>query len=278
VRILTHLLLLGSLGCAANLWPDAESTSPATEQQGREWLRKASDAQGGAEFAEHRVASLWLRDTWPSWLLRSLVMPWPTNSHLLRQDIAVGTDTSRLTFAEGKEKGTGWGIQNWVTYRFGPDGIVWDPVDDADSTIKFWLPTNAYFPFAAWRLQEATYVRYLGAEEVNGRTLHRVFATWGDEPVVPDVDQYIVYIDAKTERIAYLRYTVKDMSESITGLMRYDDYRAVGKLVLPFSMRVVGSMADDASVVHAYAVERAEMDPALPEGWLLPRPDLRAQK
>ena len=277
------LAVLSPAGCtASNLWSAANDASTAisadSDVKGREWLRRASQAQGGQALVTHRVASLWMRDSWPGWLMRTLIMPWPENGQLFRQDILVASDTSRLTFVEGDEKDTGWGIQHWVTYRFNDEGVSWDPTVDPDSTVKFWLPTNAYFPFLAWRIQEATFVRYMGTEENSGRTLHRVFATWGAQPTTPGIDQYIVYIDEKTDLIAYVRYTVRDMGESIEGLMEYSDYRPVGDVTLPFSMRVVDAMKEDASVLHAYTVVRAEFDPVLAKNWLTPSPGLTATK
>ncbi|MEL6339437.1 MAG: hypothetical protein AAGJ56_07175 [Myxococcota bacterium] len=266
-------------GCsAANLWPADASSESYSEAEGRAWLDRAVEAQGGDALAGHQTISLWMRDRWPSWLFRIAAMPWPENGQLMRHDFVPGTDDVRMTYVGGPEDGTGWGVQQWVTYRFDANGLEFDPVDDPDFTLKFWLPTNAYFPLLAWRIREASYVRYLGTEQQDGRTLHAVFATWGDGPVPEDIDQYIVYIDDESHRVAFARYTVKEMGESFAGLMRYEDYRSVGNLTLPFSMMVVDALSDTEPSLHAYAVEKVEVDADLPAGWLVPRPDLRATK
>lgn len=280
MRYLVVFGLLATSACAtADLRPESGRFPGAAEVEGRAWLAKAAAAQGGAAWSEHEVISLWMQDEWPGWLSRAVAMPWPEHRQPLRFDARVGTDDGRVTFVGGPEDGTGWGIQQWVTYRFDSEGkLDFDPVDDPDDDIKFWIPTTLYFPFMVWRLPEADVVRAMGPERIGERTYQRVFVSWGRPEPQDDIDQYVVYIDEQSHLLRWARYTVRDVAGFAAGLMRYEDYREVGDLKLPFSMRVVGDYEDEEASLHHYTVQKAELDPELPKGWLLPRPDLRSTK
>ncbi len=248
-----------------------------SERRGRVWLDKAVRAHG-ATLDDRATVSIWLRDDWPSTLLRWVAMPWEENKQLLRLDATVGGDNGRLTFEEGPAKGTGWGIQNWVTYRFGADGgPTFDAVDDPDDAIKFWIPTLAYFPLLPWRIREATYVRYVGEETIDGRKRVTVFATWGDPGPQEAIDQYLVWIDAETHLVAGTRYTVRDMMGSVVGTMKYSDYRDVDGIKLPFVINGVEALGTDETESHRMTVERVAFD-AVPTSALVPRPELQATK
>lgn len=277
---LTLLLLLSAAsGCgSANLWPPGTETRSEAETEGQRWLKLAYEAHGGRALVRGAPVSVWLRDRWPNWFFRVLAMPWPENNQRMRHDVRALTDDLRLTFVGGPKDGTGWGIQSWVTYQFGPEGLDFDPVDQPNETIKFWLPTNVYFLFLPWRIQEASFVQDLGAVEIEGRGYRQVFATWGEGPVQAGVDQYVLYIDAETHLLGYVRYTVKDMGDSFEGLLAYRDIRQVGPLRLAYQMDIIDEYADPSPTLHGYLVEKVELAPDLETGWLKPRPDLRATK
>lgn len=274
------LLLLLTGACAtADLRPEGGTFPASAEAEGRAWLVKAAEAQGGAALGAHRAISMWMRDEWPGWLARAVAFPWPENGQLLRVDARVGTDDGRITFVGGPEADSGWGIQQWVTYRFDAAGkLDFDPVDDPDDDIKFWIPTTMYFPFMVWRLQEADVVRAMGPQTIGERTYQRVFVSWGRAEPQDEIDQYVVYIDEQTHLLRWARYTVRDVAGFAVGLMRYEDYREVGDLKLPYTLRVVPEFEAKETGLHRFEVDKVELDPPLAEDWLLPRPDLRANK
>ena len=210
-----YCLILAS-GCSlADLRPETmvnDELAPQAEQVGRAWLSKAVAAQGGTALTTKQTLSLWVRDDWPSTMMRWMAMPWETNKQLLRLDIALGTDNGRLTFLEGEQTDAGWGLQNWVTYDFDKTKVPrFDNPDAVDGTTKFWIPTLAYFPLLAWRIQEADVVRFIGTEHIGDRELAKVFASWGQAAPQDTVDQYIVWIDTSTNLIAGAQFTVRDM-------------------------------------------------------------------
>lgn len=267
------VLLVGLSACStANLWP-TDPPSADAEALGRQWMREGVEAQGGEALSQHSVLRFTLRDEWPSWLWRTAAMPWPRNDQRMTLDVRVGTDDVRLTFVDGPAGDTGWGIQSWQTYRVDGEGLRFD--DEPDDVIRFWLPTTAYFPVMAWRIQEATFVRALGMETIGGIEYRKVFATWGGPEPGPQ-DQYLLYYDAKTHLLTFARYTVRDMGASLVGLVRFEDYREVGELLLSHSMRVVDEPEQPTTGLHRFVVEKAEVDPELPPQWLSPKGDLPA--
>lgn len=275
-----YALAVGLGGCAAaDLRPDPPVFTDDAETEGRAWLAKAALAQGAQTLEGHQTASLWLKDLWTGWVYKTAAMPWPENGQPLRIDTRLGTDDGRVTFIGGPKAGQAWGIQQGATYIADTEGILtFDAVDDPDSKIQFWIPTTLYFPFIAWRIQEATVVRMISPQVIGGRTYQRVFVSWGTPEPQSDIDQYVIYIDHKTHFIRWANYTVRDIADFATGLMQYSDYRDVGGLKLPFSMRVVPEFNASEDGLHQYVVDRVELDPALPERWLLPRPELRSSK
>ncbi len=272
------ILVLG--GCAtADLRPDPPVFADDAEAAGRAWLAKAALAQGAQTLNGHETASLWLKDVWTGWLYKAAAMPWPENGQPLRLDTRLGSDDGRMTFIGGPKAGQGWGIQQWATYHADAEGkLTFDAVDDPDSEIQFWIPTTLYFPFIAWRIQEASVVKLMTPQVIDDRTYQRVFASWGKAEPQSNVDQYVVYIDSETHLIRWANYTVRDIADFATGLMQYSDYRDVGGLKLPFSMRVVPQFNASEDGLHQYIVDRVELDPKLPEHWLLPKPELRSSK
>ena len=273
---------LASPACSlADLRTDAMlngELSADAEQRGREWLDRAAAAHGKAALDSKTTISLWMRDEWPSALMRTLAMPWPQNRQLLRLDMIIGSDNGRLTFEEGDEQRTGWGIQNWVTYRFGKGGAVeFDAPDSPDGTIKFWIPTLAYFPMLPFRLQDASYVRWLGTDTVDGRRLAKIFVTWGEPDPSEAVDQYIVWIDEESHLVAGTRFTVRDIMGSVVGTQKYSDYRAFDGVKVPQVINGVSDLASDETESHLMTFERAAFDEVASKA-LVPKPDLRAAK
>ena len=266
--------------CAtADLLAPGHVVTTAAEAAGRQWLAAAADAQGGAALGAHRTVSLWMRDTWPGWLSRAVAMPWPEDGQRFRLDAVVGTDDARITFIGGPEAGHAWGIQRWVADGVAPgEAARFDPVDDPDDDVKFWIPTTLYFPFLAWRLQEASVVQLLAPEDIDGRRYQRIFATWGQAAPQDEVDQYVLYVDDETHLVRWARYTVRDVAGFAVGLMRLEDYQPIGDVRLAASMTVVSAYTDEEPSLHRYQVERGALDAPLPGGPLVPRPDLTSSK
>lgn len=245
-----------------------------TASHGRLVLQQLAEAHGLASWQARENARVVYSDTWMGWLNQQVAMPWPENGQRFEHTILLGTDNSRMVFLGGDYDQKSWGIQHWKTYTVNPGG---EPRFEDDDGIKFWLPTNAYFIEAPFRLGEATVVAYDGTATLDG-TLHDiVFLSWSQAAPQGDIDQYIAYIDRDTGRLSYLTYTVRDMAGFLVGTMKYDDYRQVDGVWIAHSMHVHDEPGGEPEL-HGYQIESVSFDVDVPERFVVPRPELRGQK
>ncbi|MEO1303316.1 MAG: DUF4292 domain-containing protein, partial [Myxococcota bacterium] len=101
-----------------------------------------------------------------------------------------------------------------------------------------------------------------------------VYATWNTLEPQDDIDQYVVWIDAETERIRFIEYTVRDMSSSLSATAAYENYELIGDFALPRRITLLG---DNGRPVHRITIEHAEFV-ELGHDYFVPRPDLRSEK
>ncbi|MCB9523255.1 MAG: hypothetical protein H6702_07710 [Myxococcales bacterium] len=274
--LLTLYLAAAALaGCTADLRPPTLRSGVAADQaaQGRALLAKMLAAHGGAaRFRAARDARFTLTDTWPQWLNRTAAMPWPASGQRLRAEFLLGQDDGRLTFLGGDEDGWVWGVQDWATWTQRPgQARDWDDDDD----VRFWVPTLAYFLELPFRIGEATVVAHGGEVEVAGQTYTTVFASWGTAEPQADVDQYVLYLDPQTHRLAYAAYTVRDMYGFLKGAVRYQDWQPVGGLLFPQRMTMTDVPGGD-DVTHEVRIEAADVELKQPDAFYRPEP-ARAQ-
>lgn len=274
---LALVVVFAITGCTADLRPSAlDDGLPADRQAaGRAWLDKALVAHGGlARFRALRDASVVLTDTWPGWLMRSTVMPWPESGQRLRVDFLLGQDDGHLTHLGGEADGLRWGVQDWATWAQQGDG----PRDwDADDEIEFWVPTVSYFLELPFRIGEADVVAYTGDRVIGGRSYAVVFCSWGTAEPQANVDQYLVFVDRQTHRIGYAAYTVRDMYRFVKGAVHYQAWARHQGILWPTRMVMADEPGGD-DVLHEMVVESVELDTGKPERWFKPEPGRRGTK
>jgi hypothetical protein len=251
-----------------------------TNEDAATWIQRAAKAQGGMQnFKNAGTVSMVMVDDWPGWLMRTAASPWPQNPQKIKLEASLGSDNARITLLEGEDAGTVWGLQNWVTYASTPgQSLKFDPVDDPNMGTKFWVPTVLYFPFLTFRISEANVLRYVGDEVIDGRGYAKVFASWGSEEATDEVDQYLLYIDRETHLMRWVQYTVREFGSWVVGMMRYDDYRTVGDLKLPYRLVTVSGIDDPGPDTHEYTIESVELGVDFGPQYLVPRPELSASK
>ncbi|MEZ4458170.1 MAG: hypothetical protein R3E66_00295 [bacterium] len=262
-------------GCLADLRSNnlvVDGISAVDRDQGRAILERSAKAHGLQRWRQHQTVTVTYTDTWYRPVERLVSMPYPQNGQRLVHDQIVGSDSSRWMFKGGPLDGTVWGIQNWATYRLQDATPTFEP----DNTLKFWLPTNAYFFQAPFRLREATVVAHAGTARVDGRLLDIVFLSWNTAAPQSDVDQYVAYIDRESGQLMYLQYTIRDIFRTLIGTMHYTDYREIDGMLVPHRMTVVTEPGGPRSL-HEYLVESVGFD-QVPKASLLPDPKRRGTK
>ena len=270
MRALITALPLVLVGCLSDIRPDsfaASAEDPEAAARGRALLEDAAEAHGGlAAWRARDSVTVELTDEWQG--IGRLFNPWPSRMIDVRLEQKLGTFDSRATFLNDQDAGLVWGIaegESWVQ----PPGKSAKPKNDGD--LRFILPTMHYFTEIPYRLLEAPLVLDLGRETIDGRTYERVYATWESLEPNAEYDQYVVYIDTETGRIAKTHYTVREIFRSVSGTMHYEDYQAVDGAWMPHWM-VVTSTPQDAleDYLHEVRVRSWSFDRADASAFLAP--------
>ncbi|MEQ1566429.1 MAG: hypothetical protein ABMA64_12380 [Myxococcota bacterium] len=248
--LITALIALVAAGGAlavfglplADIRPEGVSLAddPVAEAEGRRLLARMLQSHGGADaLHRHHTLDLDLRDTWVG--LGTLFNPWPADDQRVHLTLRVHTFDSEVRFVDGPREGQVWGIRDFATYR--REGDRQDPIADAD--LRFMLPTTHYFVEMPQRLTEAEIVRSVGRERVGDREYDLVYATWGTVDANRAYDQYRIYLDPETGRLAKVWYTVREIGSFVEGVGHFDDLREVDGFLVAHRVAVTPGIGDD---------------------------------
>ncbi|MDX1644236.1 MAG: hypothetical protein R3244_07765, partial [Thermoanaerobaculia bacterium] len=276
VGALYLLLPWADLRPVSLLDPDTLSRRQELTERGRSLLERSAHAHGLEAISRKKTATIVATDEWPGgspW--------WPVPAQRFEAVRRLGTFTSQVELLEGPRAGEIHGLQSWQPYRRPPGATSVEPVDSSPLA-SFYLPTLQYFDELPFRLLEAPIVVDAGPKELGSKTFDRLFVTWGDEAPHARDDQYEIWIDPDTHRIAKAYYTVREapafspallaplMRFAGVGTMHYSDYRDVEGVLMPFVQTVtLGSPEDHPSEApgeffHRLTVESIRFDAADP--------------
>ena len=269
------------MSCTADLTSDAikkSGISKTSREKGLKLIKQMIQAHGGLKnWQSTGSVRVTIRDYWPSWLMRTLGMPWEFSGQKVQLDWAQGTDNSRLTFLEGKAKGNIWGIQNWSPYVKRHNNIEFEE----NNEIKFWLPTMQYFIEAPFRIREANIVGYMGEKVLK---LHNkkvkydlVFASWKTYKPQSDIDQYVLWINRETKLMEFIQYTVRDMMSFMTAALHYKNFTRVGGVWFAKKMTIVSNPGED-NITHDMHIEKISIKQKFTPNYLLPNPKVKTRK
>lgn len=264
------LLLLALAGCLADIRPDAVRSATdldAAAVSGRARLEAAAEAHGGVDaWQARRSVTVVLDDRWRG--IYRLASPWPTPDVSVRLEQRIGSFDSRATFLDDENEGLVWGISDWTTWSESPTRGV--QVRKHGDT-RFMLPTMHYFTEIPYRLLEAPIILDAGDETIRGVAYSRVFVTWESVDANREFDQYVVYIDKQTGRIAKTAYTIRELGGGLVGTMHYEDQVDIDGHWLPMRMVVTGAPDDDTGrYLHRVDVRSWTFDVADPSAFSVP--------
>ena len=265
---LLPMLMLLLVSCTADLREGAlpsDEISFEDENHGRGLLAAASLEHGLDAWLKKKTLTVVMRDEWRGLMTKIAGRPW-NKEDLLKVTFRNGTFTSRLTFIEGDRKGRTIGIQSWHTYERDSNELDFEFKENDDTT--FWLPAFQYFFEIPFRIYNGEIVGWIGEAELRGMLCDRVFVTWNKIEPHAENDQYIVWINQETSRVELVQYTVRDAFRFVTGEIRFEDYRDIEGVQLPFKMTVsnLNSVYEDGDdYIHQVRIESAEWDVILDE-------------
>lgn len=256
------MLMMMALGCLADIRPDGLTND---EARGKALVEAAAEAAGGTErWAEVEGSVVTMDDEWPR--PYRLFSPWPEAHQRLTMTSIHHTFDTRADFLDGKRAGSAWGISDWQTWEAdASDNRSWKK----NSNAGFILPTMHYFLEFPFRMLEAPIIRYAGVEDINGVSYERVFLTWESLEPSSDYDQYVLYIDPETERIAKAYFTVREAGRIIAGTMHFQDMREVGGIWFSHEMIVTNTPQDPLDkYLHRAVLEDLTLGPVDPAVFL----------
>lgn len=266
--ILLNLLMLLLISCIADLREGSlfsNEISASDENHGRGLLAAASLEHGLDDWLKKKTLTVVMRDEWRGLITKIAGRPW-NKEDLLKFTFRNGTFTSQLTFLEGDRKGKTVGMQSWLTYERENDGLEFKFKENDDT--KFLLPAFQYFFEIPFRIYNGEIVGWIGEAELRGMLCDKVFVTWNKIEPHTENDQYIVWINRETSRIELVQYTVRDSFRFVSGEIRFEDYRDIEGVQIPFTMTVSSlnsEYQDGDDYLHQIRVESAEWDVILDE-------------
>lgn len=203
------------------------------------------------------------------------VWDWGTERVTMRY--ALGNFDGQIEVMEGKKKGFIAGLQSWDYYEI-EDGLYNTDMKD-DKRMRFGLAAYHYFYELGPRLLNAKTLRYMGEDELDGKKVDKVWASWGNENT-KDYDQYILWIQKENGMIVAATHTVRENYIPMSGFLysstRFDDFRNVDGIMIPFmqTVQVKDPKNDITKYVHQFKIENFEWD-AFTMDKLRPNPEIK---
>lgn len=148
------------------------------------------------------------------------------------------TSNGQIEILNGRERGTVWGVQANQAFMLFNDEIM----KTVDEDIRFWVPTYQYFIEFPNRIQEATSISYVGKDTINGAICEGVLASWNTIKPQKDIDQYLIWIDSVTKRIAKIEYTIRAINKYTSGSAYFTNYNDYEGIILPSEFLVESNL------------------------------------
>lgn len=205
-----------------------EGTISTNLEKGKTLLQNIHTGQSPAAWADIDIYELTLSDEFFG-LQGSLAKPFPGKKISMQAFFAPNSYDGKLTFNEGKLKGTTWGIQSWKTYTQESGKQV---NFDKNKKIEFWLPTYQYFIELPARVQHANVISYAGEQSFKGQNYDLVYVTWKVQEPQKDIDQYMIWINKETNTVDLVEFTIRDQVNFLTATAVYEDLKDAGDGVL----------------------------------------------
>lgn len=254
----------------------AHEISTAKTDRGHALIDAAIKKQGFDKIAQYKTYEAIGSDHWKG-MLGKMGKTWKWNREKMAMRYTIGDFDGQVEVLEGKHKGYIGGIQSFDYYEI-EDGKYITEIKD-EKRIIFGLAAYHYFFEMAARLKFATVVQYIGEETYKGETMHKIFTSWGTDRT-KDYDQYVLYIGKKSGLVEGVTHTVRDSYLPGAGPLhsstRFDDYREIGGVLIPFSTTVqLFNLKDDITkYLHQFKLDSFKWD-AVTEASLRPNKSIK---
>jgi len=244
--ILLCLVMVSCQACMSDIRTDLvkkEGTAMTNLDKGKTLLQNIHEGQRPRAWSDIEVYEVNLTDEF----FGLMGSAFPEKKASMQAFFAPNSYDGKLTFNEGKLKGKTWGIQSWQTYTQEADN---QPVFDKNKKIAFWVPTYQYFIELPARIQRADVISYAGEKSYKGKNYDLVYATWKTQAPQKDIDQYMIWINKKTNTVDLVEFTIRDQMNFLKGTAIYEDLHEAGDgVVLPKRISIK-TKKDDKKMLH----------------------------
>ncbi len=233
-----------------------------SENRAKALLKDAITKQGLNKVSQYKTYEVVGSDHWKG-LLGKIANIWNWKKEKVAMRFALGDFDGQIEVLEGKKKGHIFGIQSWDYYEI-KDGVYNTDVKD-DKRIIFGLGAYHYYFELANRLNNATFFRYIGEDELANKPMEKVFVSWGNERTKA-YDQYILWIGKESGKIEAATHTVRDtylpMSGFLYSSIRFEDFRVINGISIPFKQTVQLKKTKNQTkrYIHQFTIETFKWD------------------
>lgn len=257
--------ILTSIFCLADLRTADIKNNTQSEQQiqlARNLLNKAIQKQGLDKVHQYATYEVIAEDNWKG-MMGEMGNPWGWNKEKMALRFAIGDFDGQVEVLEGEQKGFVAGIQSWDYYEKKGDTFDSDVEDDGGK--MFTLAAYHYFFELGTRLANAPFIRYAGEEQLKGKTMDKLFVSWGNE-VTKKYDHYLLWIGKESGLIEATAFTTRDNPKPapafMYGSLRFDDFRNVNGVFIPFKQtaQIMSPKDDMNDFIHQLTIEKFEWD------------------
>ena len=190
-------------------------------------------------------------DVWQSNFIRRLT-PIPQSSQTIEFDFALKTADARMTLIGGPRSQTSYEFANGQGKQL-TNGVT--KANNGKRLMGYLPPMRDYFTWP-YKLIEQEKIVYAGEQRLGDQTYHKIFVTQGDWEANAQNDQFIVWINAGSQRVEFIEFTMRDLLKSYRGVAAYSDYRIVQQMWMPYRITLTDQVGRDKS---SHYFETAEM-------------------
>lgn len=265
VLLVLTLFVLASIFCLADLrTADIKNNSQSDDQVqfAQNLLKEAIEKQGLDKINQFSSYQLIGTDDWKGFMGKKAT-PWDWNKDKIAFRFSVSDFDGQVEVLEGDKKGFVAGIQSWDYYEK-QSGSYQTNVEDHGGKI-FALAAYHYFIELGNRLAKAPFIRYAGKDQLKGQIMEKVFVSWGNDNT-KDYDHYLVWIGQESGLIEATTFTTRDNPKPapafMYGSMRFDDFRTVDGILVPFlqTAQIMNPKDDLNDYIHQLKIEEFAWD------------------
>lgn len=259
------LFLLASFFLQADLrTTDVKNNTQSQEkiQLAKTLLNSALKKQGMDKLNQFSTYEVIGSDYWKG-MMGEMGNPWAWNKDEMVMRFSVGDFDGQVEVLEGDKKGFVAGIQSWNYYE--KSGGQFKSNAEKNTGIIFTLAAFHYFFELGDRLAKAPFIRYAGKGKLKGKEMDKIFVSWGNE-VTQSYDHYLLWIGKESGLIEATTFTTRDNPKPVPaflyGSLRFDDYRNIDGILIPFKQtaQMMNPKDDIEDYIHQLMISKFTWD------------------